>query len=107
MSFSYLDIPTTSYHHCTIKALLHHCLFISTCTHSATTLCHCNLYNSVFFITSSPEHPSNYLNIIHPEVLQSIGFVPYVYIIITFQCCVITISLVYLLKPTDKDWPSL
>src|SRR5260370_35770393 len=71
------------------------------------SVCHCNLYNSVFFITSSPEHPSNYLNIIHPEVLQSIGFVPYVYTIITFQCCLITISLIYLLKPTEKDCPSL
>src|SRR5260370_2204083 len=65
--FSYLDIPTTSYHHCTIKALLHHCLFISTCTHSATTL-HVIATCTILSSSSIPHlttHPTTFTSSIH------------------------------------------
>src|SRR5258708_29960161 len=66
-----LNTPPTSYH----DPLYHKISSPSLPIHFNMHLfcyystCHCNLYNSVFFINSSPEHPSNYLDIIHPEVL--------------------------------------
>src|SRR5260221_5933020 len=88
-----LNAPPTSYH----DPLYHKISSPSPPIHFNThpfcyySACHCNLYNSVFFINSSPEHPSNHLDIIHPDVLYSIGFVPYVYTIIAVHCCVIAI----------------
>src|SRR5258708_28345080 len=66
-----LNAPPTSYHNPLYHKISSPSLPIHFNAHPFCyySTCHCNLYNSVFFINSSPEHPSNYLDIIHPEVL--------------------------------------